>query len=151
MTMNHEQLEVSRLIRASRERTYAAWTDPALIVQWWGSGEVRCTAAEMDLTVGGAYRIANQTPDGMTMWITGTFSRVEPPNRLRYTWAMEPLTPETDYSLVDVTFDAATEGTLITIVQTRIATPEVRELHLHGWIGCLEGLDVLLGNKPAHH
>jgi len=98
----------------------------------------------MDLTVGGNYRIANEAPDGNTMWITGSFSHVNPPQDLTYTWAMEPITDDTMYSVVEVTFDKAGEGTLVTIVQTKIASPEARETHLQGWIGCLEGLNNLL-------
>ena len=139
-----QRIEVSRVIKAEQERVFDAWTDPAAIVQWWGAGGVKCTAAQMDLDVGGAYRIANQAPNGATMWITGTFSRVNPPHELAYTWAMEPVADDTAYSLVEVTFDRTDEGTLVTIIQTQIASPEAREIHLQGWIGCLAGLDELL-------
>ena len=144
MTQANQRLEVSRLIRADQDRVFSAWTDPAMIVQWWGAGGVKCTEAEVDLTVGGAYRIANHAPDGTTMWITGTFSQVNPPHDLAYTWAMEPTTDDTTYSLVEVTFDKADGGTLVTIIQSQIASPEAREIHLQGWIGCLEGLDQLI-------
>lgn len=145
MTAEDEQLEVSRVIKARRAKVFAAWTDPSLIVQWWGAGDIRCTAAEMNLAVDGAYRIANQAPDGTTMWITGTFSRVEPPDRLTYTWAMEPVDPDARLSIVDVSFRDAPDGTLVTIRQTRIPSTEARTMHLDGWIGCLDGLDRLLG------
>ncbi|MFT7648537.1 MAG: hypothetical protein ACI8Y4_003289 [Candidatus Poriferisodalaceae bacterium] len=67
MTPGAERLEVTRTIGAEPERLFAAWTDPAMIVQWWDAGDVKCTAAEMDLSVGGVYRVANETPDGMIM------------------------------------------------------------------------------------
>jgi uncharacterized protein YndB with AHSA1/START domain len=146
MTVGHQELEVSRLIHASQDRVFAAWTDPSQIVQWWGAGGVVCTEAEMDLVVGGTYRIANQGPDGSTMWITGTFNLVDRPRELAYTWAMEPIDPDTDYSLVEVSFAEADDGTLVTVAQSQIASPEAREIHLQGWIGCLEGLDELLGS-----
>lgn len=150
MTQEQQRLEVSRLIKAGQARVFSAWTDPTMIVQWWGAGDVKCTAAEMNLTVGGAYRIANQAPDGTTMWIAGTFSHVNPPRDLAYTWAIEPITDSTTYSLVEVTFDEAEDGTLVTITQTRIASPEAREIHRDGWIGCLEGLDMLIsGDHPV--
>ncbi len=145
MSQDQRSLEVSRLIKAGRQRVFDAWTDPTMIVQWWGAGGVKCTAAEMDLTVGGAYRIANQAPDDSTMWIAGTFTRVNPPEDLAYTWAMEPITEATVHSLVEVSFDKTETGTLVTVIQTRIPTPEAREMHLQGWIGCLEGLDQLIG------
>jgi uncharacterized protein YndB with AHSA1/START domain len=144
MTRDVERLKVSRLIKAEQDRVFSAWTDPAMILQWWGAGGVRCTAAEMNLIVGGTYRIANQAPDGKTMWITGIFSQVNPPQDLTYTWTMEPITDDSAYSLVEVTFDKAAKGTLVTIVQTKIASPEAREIHLQGWVGCLEGLNNFL-------
>lgn len=145
-TPPQEQLEVSRQINAEPRRVFDAWTRPEAIVQWWGAGGVTCPSAEIDLAVGGAYRIANQMPDGATMWITGNFSRIEPPNALTYTWAMEPIEPGTIHSLVEVRFDPASDGTLVTVRQTRIASPEAREMHLAGWTGCLEGLSDLFVN-----
>jgi uncharacterized protein YndB with AHSA1/START domain len=144
MNTPQEQLEVTRQIGATPQRVFDAWTRPELIVRWWGAGGVTCPSAEIDLVVGGAYRIANQTSDGATMWITGTFSRIEPPNALAYTWAMEPIEPDVTYSFVEVAFDPTPDGTLVTVRQTRIASPEALEMHLIGWNGCLDGLRNLL-------
>jgi uncharacterized protein YndB with AHSA1/START domain len=144
MNTTPQQLEVSRLINASPRRVFEAWTNPDMIIRWWGAGGVTCPAAEIDLTVGGTYRIANQTPDGATMWITGTFNRIEPPSALAYTWAMEPIAPDTAYSLVEVAFDPKPDGTLVTVQQTQIPSIEALDTHLEGWLGCLDGLDRLL-------
>ena len=51
---------------ARRQKVFAAWTNPEKIVHWFGpaetaSGSVR---AEMDVRVGGRYRIRFQTADG---------------------------------------------------------------------------------------
>ena len=147
MTVKHHQLEVSRVIRAEQDRVFSAWTDPTQIVQWWGAGGVICTEAELDLVVGGIYRFANQTPDGMTIWITGTFNRVDPPLALAYTWAMEPISPDTEYSLVEVSSDEVADGTLVTVVQTQIPSEEARLTNVQGWLGCLEGLDHLISTR----
>jgi len=139
------ELEVSRLIHADQNRVFSAWTDPDKIVQWWGAGGVVCTEASLDLAIGGRYRFANRTPDGNTMWITGIFTEVEPPDRLEYTWAIEPVDHETAYSKVVVTFASESSGTLVTVAQTQIPSPEARETNEFGWVGCLEGLEALIG------
>lgn len=144
MTTETHQLEVSRLIHAEQSRVFAAWTDPDKIMQWWGAGGVICTEASVDLAVGGRYRFANQTPDGNTMWITGIFTDVDPPGRLEYTWATEPVDDQAPLSKVVVTFTSEDGGTLVTIEQTQIPTSEAREMNHFGWVGCLEGLDALL-------
>jgi uncharacterized protein YndB with AHSA1/START domain len=144
VTTETHHLEVSRLIRAEQGNVFAAWTDPEKIVQWWGAGGVICTEATINLAVGGRYRFANLTPDGNTMWITGVFTDVDPPGRLEYTWATEPVDEDTPYSKVVVTFTEDDDGTLVTVAQTQIPTQEVREMNHFGWVGCLEGLEVFM-------
>ena len=43
--MQPTALNLSRIIRAPRERVFAAWTDPDLLKQWWGPGPVSCPEA----------------------------------------------------------------------------------------------------------
>ena len=64
-------LFVRRRIKASPERLFEAWTTPDQFVQWWGPPGVACPGAEMDLRVGGSYRIGNRMPDGIEVWIGG--------------------------------------------------------------------------------
>jgi uncharacterized protein YndB with AHSA1/START domain len=78
-------LGLTRIIRAPRERVFAAWTEPAALRQWWGPGPVTCPEAHIDLRVGGAYRIANRQVDGSITWISGEFQSVRPPEELVYT------------------------------------------------------------------
>lgn len=140
-----DSLTVTRTVRADRARVFETWTDPDKIPLWWGAGDVTCPEAEVDLRIGGIYRIANRTPDGQIMWITGTYQHIEPPARLAYTWTMEPIDEQSRYSLVEVTFDETGEGTTITITETLIADAPTREVHLQGWLGCLDGIKLLLG------
>jgi uncharacterized protein YndB with AHSA1/START domain len=144
MTAIGASLEVSRFIRAAPQRVYDAWTDPSMIVQWWGAGGITCPEAEVDLSVGGSYRIANRAPNGHTMWIAGTFTQVDPPRALSYTWDMEPIETSEPSSVVEVRFDPKADGTTVTINHRQIPSPEAREIHLEGWIGCMAGLDSLL-------
>jgi uncharacterized protein YndB with AHSA1/START domain len=54
-----------------------------------GPEGVSCIAAEVDLRVGGRYRIANKFPDGRVVWIVGELQIIEPPHRLTYTWQLK--------------------------------------------------------------
>lgn len=144
MTDEDQRLEVSRVIRADRERVFSAWTEPTQIVHWWGAGGLTCPEAELDLSVGGTYRIANAGTDGSVLWITGAFSHVEPPRRLTYSWAAEPVSDQSEHTVVDVTFSEVAEGTLVTILHTMFASTQSRDMHLGGWSGCFDGLEALL-------
>lgn len=143
--MQTTELSLNRVIRAPREKVFAAWTDPKLLVKWWGPGPVTCPEAEVDLRVGGAYRIANLEEDGSITWISGEFERVEAPEELVYTWKLgdNPGLP----TLVTVKFLAHPEGTELTLRHERFADPALRDMHLQGWHGCIDGLEALLAER----
>ena len=132
------RLVVRRFIRATPRRLFEAWTTPSQLLSWWGPRGVRCTQAEIDLRVGGRYRLGNELPDGRVVVIAGEFLAVEPPTELVYTWRVDSqsVAPER----VTVRFDQRGEGTEVVIVHERIADAVTREGHLGGWEGCLDGL-----------
>jgi uncharacterized protein YndB with AHSA1/START domain len=131
------ELTIRRSIAAPPDRLFEAWTTPALLQQWWGPTGVRCIAAEVDLRVGGAYRIGNLLPDGRTLWISGEFELVEPPHRLVYSWRVG----EEPVSRVTVSFVAAgARSTEVVVHHERIHAAAIRDDHERGWVGCLDGL-----------
>lgn len=133
-----ETLSVSRFIPASPERVFNAWTVADEMQKWWGPQGVNCLAVEIDLRVGGEYRIANELPDKSVLWISGEFEEIEKPHRLIYTWIVENEKPTKER--VEVQFNKHDIGTNVIITHERIATKALSEQHQHGWIGCLDGL-----------
>jgi uncharacterized protein YndB with AHSA1/START domain len=131
-------LVVRRLIAANPERLFRAWTDASEFVRWWGPKDVVCESAEIDLRIGGAYRIANRLPSGQLIWISGAFEVIEPPRRIAYTWRTEPGSSEE--TRVVVSFNARGDLTEVLVAHERILSEQVREDHERGWIGCLDGL-----------
>jgi uncharacterized protein YndB with AHSA1/START domain len=131
-------LIVRRSIRASPERLFEVWTQPKHLKSWWGPASVECIDAEVDLRVGGHYRIANQFPDGKILWISGEFETVERPHRLVYTWRVGDA--EAAAERVTVTFEARGEETEVIVAHERIPTQTMRDMHEQGWVGCLDGL-----------
>lgn len=138
-----ERLSVDRHVAATPERVFEAWTSPEQIVRWWGGGGVTCPEAQVDLRPGGSYRIANASPDGTCVWISGVFQLIEPPSRLVYTWSVEPpggLRSPDAASLVHVEFQLVEGGTRVSVTQSRIPDPGTHDLFEAGWNGCLDGL-----------
>jgi uncharacterized protein YndB with AHSA1/START domain len=134
-------LTVSRIIRAPREKVFAAWTEPEALRQWWGPGEVTCPEAHVDLREGGAYRLANREKDGSITWIEGTFERVRAPEELVYTWSVSIVAGGP--TLVRVMFLPHAEGTELVLTHERFAVEAVRDMHLQGWNGCIDKLEAL--------
>jgi uncharacterized protein YndB with AHSA1/START domain len=131
-------LVVSRLIRATPERLFDAWTSAAELVKWWGPEAVTCVGAEVDLRVGGSYRIGNRFPDGTVLWIAGEFELIERPQRLAYTWRIEPAQGADERVLV--TFTTRGADTEVSVRHERIGDEARRRRHEQGWHGCLAGL-----------
>ena len=131
-------LVVRRTVRARADRVFEAWTNPEHLHAWWGPKPVTCCGAQVDLRVGGRYRIDNALPDGTVVSIEGEFREIQPHRRLVYTWRMGKSPQES--SLVTVRFEERGEETEVVVVHEQIANQEVRESHEKGWDGCLEGL-----------
>ena len=131
-------LVVRRTIRATTETLFAAWTEPEHLKRWWGPRPVTCVDAEVDLRVGGSYRIANQFPDGTLLWIVGEFEVVDPPNKLVYSWRAGSESQHSER--VTVQFEPRGDATEVTVVHERILNAATRDRHLGGWDGCLDGL-----------
>lgn len=130
-------LVTRRTIRASPARLFEAWTQPEQLRAWWGPRPVTCSGAEVNLRVGGRYRIANRMPDGETLVIEGEFQVVEAPHKLVYTWRVG----DDEASRVTVRFEPHGEETEVIVVHEQIPNETVRDSHEGGWNGCLEGLE----------
>lgn len=131
-------LSIQRVIKASPQRVFQAWTQAEHLREWWGPPGVICESVEIDLRIGGEYRIENRLPDGTRLWISGTFLIIDPPHRIVYTWSTDDRSPSQE--LVSVEFQACSAGTLLSLLHERIPNNALRENHARGWEGCLAGL-----------
>ncbi len=140
-------LNVKRVIKAKRERIFDAWTKPELIAKWFGCNEhgKSNVTATADLWVGGAYRIDMGERDehgNCTSVVIGTYTEIIPNERLCFTWGWpDNPAPET---LVTVELRDVADGTEVTIRHERLENQDVRDLHAHGWVECLESLEQFL-------
>lgn len=138
MTDSSITLVVQRTIAATPERLFAAWTEPEQLRRWWGPDGATCVDPEVDLRVGGRYRIGNRLADGSEVWIVGEFEVIERPHRLIYSWRLEGSAAAVER--VTVRFEGRGATTEVIVSHARIASTTLRDQHLHGWDGCLAGL-----------
>lgn len=83
-TPTEREIRIERVFDAPRERVWAAFTDPALIPQWWGPTTV---VDEMDVRVGGNWRFVARNENGSeTASFKGTYREVTPPERIVQTF-----------------------------------------------------------------
>jgi uncharacterized protein YndB with AHSA1/START domain len=132
---------LKRRLKATPEKVFAAWTDPEKIVRWFGPAETMdgSVRAEMDVRVGGSYRVRFQTADGEKHEVGGTYQEVVANQRLVFSWAWHT-TPERE-SLVTLTLKADGDGTMLTLHHARFFDQKARDGHERGWTGTMDKLD----------
>jgi uncharacterized protein YndB with AHSA1/START domain len=78
---------VIRVLKASVEEVWKAWSDPEYVTQWWGPAGFTSPAAEMDFRVGGASLVCMRAPaeyGGQDMYNTWTYTRIDPHERIDF-------------------------------------------------------------------
>ncbi len=138
-------LQIRKTISAPRDLVYRAWTEPDMLQRWWGvEASFSAPIAEVDLKVGGSYRLAMKPPDKDEMYIVGgVFREVIPAEKLVYTWKWEGIEDAAE-SLVTVEFVDQGTGTELILTHENFSDTNMRNEHNHGWEGCLTQLATLL-------
>lgn len=137
-------LNLRRIFKAPREKVFRAWTDPEELKKWWGPEGYATPSAEVDLRVGGKYRLGmRKLPDGEIFYLSGIYREVRPPERLVYTWRWQGQ-PEHGETLVTVEFREVGDSTEVVLTHERFPTEKARDDHNRGWSGCLDRLAKLL-------
>ena len=136
-------LTLKRRFAAAPEKVYAAWADPEKLVQWFGPGAVEAGSvkADIDLRVGGHYRISFNA-NGQYNQVGGVYREVVANERLVFTWAWHS-TPERE-SLVTVSLKPDGAGTLLTFHHEQFADATARDNHQRGWTSFLDKLDAFV-------
>jgi uncharacterized protein YndB with AHSA1/START domain len=142
-TFQGTTLQVRRTLAASRETVFRAWTDPAWFGQWFGSPEGSTDPVELDVRVGGTYRIEMTSPQGAGS-LVGEYLEVERPERLVYTFCWEGLPLHIPDTQVTVEFHDLGAETEIVLTHERQPSRSVRTFHVGGWEMSLTRLAELL-------
>jgi uncharacterized protein YndB with AHSA1/START domain len=134
-------LTLTRRLRARPEKVYAAWTEPENLARWFGPSKVTpgTTRAELDVRVGGRYRISFNNASGDYHEVGGIYREVVPNERLVFSWAWHS-TPERE-SLVTISIKPDGAGTLLTFQHARFADEAARDNHQRGWIEFFDNLE----------
>ncbi len=134
-------LEIKRTFKAPREAVFRAWTDPERIKQWFSPEGYENPGAEIDLRVGGRYRIAmRRVPDGEVFYVAGEYLEVIAPERLTFTWQWERDPVPKVETRVTVEFRETVDGTEVTLIHELFPAADLRDRHNEGWTSCLTKL-----------
>ena len=133
-------LDLARTFPVAPEKVWRAWTEPEAIKRWFGPGGFEpVSVAELDVRVGGRFRICFGGPDGNEHEVTGVYREVVPHRRLVFTWTWPRTTPERE-SVVTLVFVRTAEGTRLDFRHSDLFDETVRDNHKRGWTGTLDKL-----------
>jgi uncharacterized protein YndB with AHSA1/START domain len=142
-------LHMKRVLTASRERVFRACTEPDELAEWWGPKGFTAPSVELDLRLGGNYRIAMQPPDGDLFYLSGEFRVVDPPAQLAYTFRWEDPDPDDQETVVTLSFGDLGDSTELVFTQRAFATEGRRALHEQGWTDGLDRLQELMSQAGS--
>jgi uncharacterized protein YndB with AHSA1/START domain len=137
-------LQIKRVIKAPRDRVYAAWTDPAQMKQWFGPENVQTRDLIADARVGGEFRWDLTNSEGEKMTMRGQYRELQAGKKIVFTWKWEDDEDwENHTSIVTVELEDRDGGTELSLTHEQLPNEESRDGHTRGWNSALDKLEKL--------
>jgi uncharacterized protein YndB with AHSA1/START domain len=135
---------VERVLPASPDEVYAAWTTPETLREFMSPHDSRATIVEADVRVGGRFHIVMHGAGGGVDH-RGEYRVLEPGRRLAFTWA----SPATGWqpTLVTIELSPHEDGTRLVLVHEDLPSDDVRSRHRRGWAIIVDKLAAHLGSR----
>jgi uncharacterized protein YndB with AHSA1/START domain len=126
-------VSIERVINASANELYAAWTEPSILVRWLGPN------LEADVRVGGAFRLEPFASDGGARVITGTYDVLQQGHHVEMTFCSDAPGERTDERLA-VRFHPQGSSTRVTITLSWNGEPQDGRALERAWKARLDRL-----------
>ncbi|MDX6582363.1 MAG: hypothetical protein QOI10_1547 [Solirubrobacterales bacterium] len=142
-------LQIERTFQAPAEAVFEAFTSEEVMRRWFHAGhDWETTEAEVDLRVGGAVRVVMRDPHKDAEYGgSGTYSEVEPPNRLAFTWIWDD---DPRGTLIEVDFSESDGATTVRFTHSHPWNEEAVRSHEDGWGRAFDNLErVLEAARPG--
>jgi uncharacterized protein YndB with AHSA1/START domain len=85
---NKQDLVITRVFDIPVELVWKAWTDPKLVIQWWGPADYISPQCDIDFREGGQYLFCMRAPKeqgGQDYYSAGVYEKIVPMERLEFT------------------------------------------------------------------
>lgn len=137
-------LTMDRVYKASQQAVYDAWTDKRALTEWFAaSSEMTTIVHQLELEVGGHYRIEMLEPDGTSHVMHGEYVSLNPFEQIVFTWEWESDEMEVN-SLVTIDLSNNEGETRMLLTHDQLGSQHSVDLHQQGWDGCISQLDAFM-------
>jgi len=133
-------LRIVRTFQAPAEAVFDAWTSEEVLRRWWHrEHDWETSEADVDLRVGGFVRVVMRDPDkDFAHGGGGTYTEIEPPTRLAFTWVWDG---DTRRTLIELDFEETDGITTVTFTHSGLWDEEAVRSHEDGWRKLFDRLD----------
>jgi uncharacterized protein YndB with AHSA1/START domain len=146
MGITARHIVIERIVDAPPDLVFRCWTDKAHLARWWAPHGFTNPVCEIDVRIGGAWRIVMRGPDGTEYPCGGVYQEIVPGERLVFT---NIATDAAGQTVLDgrttVTFAPINGKTRMTVSTGAIALVDYAVAYLQGmqagWTQILERLD----------
>lgn len=148
-----QDMVITRVFDAPRERVFMAYTEPRLVKRWYGPEGFTAPMIEAELRPGGRYLYCMESPEGKEYWSAGVYREFSPPERIvaidSFADPEGNIVPASYYGLsgdwpleseVIITFREEGSGTRITIRQAGMPGGADLDNMMVGWNQSLDKL-----------
>lgn len=145
--MSRQPIVQERVVAASPERVFAAWSDPDSMRAWMcPNPEITHATVEIDFRVGGSFRIEMH---GERAYVhTGKYLEIDPPHRLVFEWISQWMPADERKTRVTVSIEPAGENrSRLRLVHDELPETDSYDGHVQGWATILEKLDREMGKS----
>jgi uncharacterized protein YndB with AHSA1/START domain len=123
---------VRRVLPAPPDVVFDEWLDPVGMTEWMCPRPARAVKISLEPSVGGSLRLDIEDR-GASLYVTGQFTELDRPRRLRFTWSCSDWADPSVQSEVTVLLEAHGAGeTLMTIEHEQLPLEQADE-HERGW------------------
>jgi uncharacterized protein YndB with AHSA1/START domain len=149
--LDERKVEITKALNAAVEKVWDAWTNPENMRVWLSPEGMTTPEVEVNLAVGGKYRIvmegstAEDPNHTRQLAVVGEYLEIEKPNKLVFTWLWEGSPRETHTTTVTILLQKIDEGiTKLTLLHTGFVDENMQNEHKMGWISTLGKLEKFL-------
>lgn len=163
-TAKTHDLVVTRVFNASLASIWKTWSDPELVMKWWGPVGFTSPSCKMDFREGGVSLVCMRAPKefgGQDMYNTWTYKKIIPLQRIEYVLSFSdkdsnkvdpskmgvpPGVPE-DVPHVIIFKALGNNKTEITVTEHGYTTDQARNMSKAGLEQCLDKMAAIFAKK----
>ena len=138
-------LRLRRRFPRPPEAVFRAWTTPDILQRWWCPDGWTPAEIEIDLRIGGAYRLGmRRIEGGDPVYVRGRFLEISVPEKLIYTWKWENAFEQMPETQVTVKFIESAGATELELTQEPLPEIPICLRHRTGWVEAWQRLTEIL-------